>query len=559
MGPENGRPSFLDRGTIIALAIVMIFWIGWSRYMEVKYPPQRAFENSEQIGNQGGDQVALQAQAAKAPTASAVAPSPGAAQRAASQPIANESVVAEKKLNVQYENLAFELSSIGMGLKNIDIRSYKTRAEEPILMGAIENLAPFSTKLVGAQSPLAFSIEQKDATTFFGVAKSGDLTVEKTMRFEPETYSFRTDLKVIDPKGSFKGLEIYLSDILQEAAPSSFFAPSFDFQDFLAVHDGGSRTQHIIVKKDGLTATHENVTLASLSSHYFTMAIVDQSPLLPRFSTLVPAQAEQAVGVLSYVPVNARNEFEFKYTAYVGPKSLNILSKVDPQLSTVINFGMFAWIAKPLLWLLKFLNEFLHNFGWSIVVLTIIVRILVLPFNVYSYRSMKAMQLIQPEMQRLRERYKDDPQTMNKAVMDLMRAHKVNPLGGCLPMLLQLPVFIALYQVLGQSIELYRAPYMLWIQDLSVKDPYYVLPVLMAITMYVQQKITPTTMPPEQQRILQWLPVIFAFFMLSLPSGLTLYIFVSTLFGIVQQYVFMREKSPSGASISTAQAVEDSK
>ena len=176
-----------------------------------------------------------------------------------------------------------------------------------------------------------------------------------------------------------------------------------------------------------------------------------------------------------------------------------------------------------------------------------------MPFNIYSFKSMKIMQKLQPEMQRLRERYKDDPQTMNREVMDLMKRNKANPLGGCLPMLLQLPVFIALYSVLGQSIELYRAPFFLWITDLSVHDKFFVLPVLMGITMYVQQKITPNTMDPAQAKVLQFMPIIFTAFMLFLPSGLTLYIFVSTLFGIIQQYVFMREKTP-GAKISQVQA-----
>jgi YidC/Oxa1 family membrane protein insertase len=134
-----------------------------------------------------------------------------------------------------------------------------------------------------------------------------------------------------------------------------------------------------------------------------------------------------------------------------------------------------------------------------------------------------------------------------------MKAHKANPLGGCLPMLLQLPVFFALFQVLAQSIELYKSPFMLWITDLSVKDPFYVLPVLMGITMFVQQRITPSTMDPQQAKIMMWMPVIFSFFMISLPSGLTLYIFVSTLFGIIQQFVFMKDRTPA-TSVKPAKA-----
>lgn len=208
---------------------------------------------------------------------------------------------------------------------------------------------------------------------------------------------------------------------------------------------------------------------------------------------------------------------------------------------------MFAVIARPILKLLKLIHEGVPNWGLAIILLTIVVRLIVLPFNIYSYRSMKVMQKLQPEMNRVRERYKDLPADqklqMNQEIMDLMKKHKANPMGGCLPMLLQLPVFLALYQVLGQSIELYRAPFFLWITDLSSKDSYFVLPVLMGGAMFLNQKMTPTTMDPAQAKIMMWMPLIFSFFMISLPSGLTLYIFVSTLFGIGQQYYFVRDRN----------------
>jgi YidC/Oxa1 family membrane protein insertase len=156
---------------------------------------------------------------------------------------------------------------------------------------------------------------------------------------------------------------------------------------------------------------------------------------------------------------------------------------------------------------------------------------------------MKKMQDIQPQLKQIRENLKDDPQKMNLEVMKVMKESKANPLSGCLPMLLQFPIFLALYQVLGQSIELYQAPFVLWIKDLSLKDPYYILPVLMGLTMFIKHKITPTTMDPTQAKVMMIMPVLFSFFMISLPSGLTLYIFVSTLFGVAQQLYFLSEKT----------------
>jgi len=234
------------------------------------------------------------------------------------------------------------------------------------------------------------------------------------------------------------------------------------------------------------------------------------------------------------------------------------LDRVDENLPLVVDYGIFGFLGKPILWLLKFLYSVFGNWGWAIVGLTIVVRSIVMPFNAYSFKSMKAMQRIQPEMNRIKERYKDKPADqklqMNQEIMALMKANKASPLGGCLPTLLQLPPFFALYQVLGQSIELYRQPFIFWIHDLSAADPFYVLPVMMGATMFVQQRITPTPMDPQQAKVMMFMPLIFATFMLQLPSGLTLYIFVSTLFGIIQQYIFLRDKSTLQSRVKEAKA-----
>ena len=181
------------------------------------------------------------------------------------------------------------------------------------------------------------------------------------------------------------------------------------------------------------------------------------------------------------------------------------------------------------------------NWGVAIICLTLVVRILVLPANIYSYKSMRAMQVIQPQIKALREKFKDDQVKQQQEMMALMKAHKVNPVGSCLPVLLQFPIFIALYQVLGNSIELYQAPFGLWIHDLSLKDPFYILPVLMGLTMFVQQKITPNTMDPAQAKVMLMMPLLFTFFMVSLPSGLTLYMLVGAIFSVAQQMYFMKQ------------------
>ena len=226
---------------------------------------------------------------------------------------------------------------------------------------------------------------------------------------------------------------------------------------------------------------------------------------------------------------------------------INLLADVHPELAQVINFGWLSVIAKPLLYTMKWFFQQVPNWGVAIILLTLLVRLFVLPFNLMSYKSMKGMQKIQPLMTAVREKYKNDPVKMNQEVMALMKENKANPFGGCLPMLLQIPIFFALYRVIGSSIELYGSPFMFWIQDLSAHDKFFVLPILMGITMFAQQKLTPTNMDPMQAKILMYMPLIFTVFMVNLPSGLTLYMFVSALFGVIQQYFMVRNKPAATA------------
>ncbi len=547
MLPSNENKSFLDRGTLTAIILVMVFWFGWSKWMESKYP---TVPSAQQVTSPGASVNQT------APTQQKMGVAPGTSEiPVASGPSSGSAEISKTPEGiVHYDspNLAFDVSSKGMGLKNINVKAYKGRGGEPIILGKSSQNAPYATGLVGIVGVLDFVIEQPKPGTFVGRALADGMTIQKTITMDSHDYSFKVAIEVTGAPLTFRGLTTYLSDIAPENSTRSWLNPAVEQEEFLFIAEG-TKARQPLVNNQVINLNTKNVSILALSNHYFTMALMDRSPLMPSFEASIPENAKEVMGHLQYVPVNAAPEFRVNYDAFAGPKDLEALAAVDEQMTQVIDYGMFAWIAKPLLWLLRFLNTFFHNFGVSIILLTIIVRFIVLPFNMYSFKSMKVMQKLQPEMQRLRERYKGDSQTLNREIMALMKEHKANPLGGCLPMLLQLPVFFALYQVLGQSIELYQAPFIWWIQDLSVKDSFYVLPVLMGITMYIQQRITPTTMDPAQAKVMQIMPVIFSFLMIGLPSGLTLYIFVSTLFGIIQQYMFMREKSP-GTNISRVQA-----
>lgn len=217
-------------------------------------------------------------------------------------------------------------------------------------------------------------------------------------------------------------------------------------------------------------------------------------------------------------------------------KNYDLLSDLGDNLHLSVDFGLFGILAVPILRGLEFFYSFVQNYGVAIILLTILIRMLTFPLQYKSFKSMKKMQKIQPELQKVREKYKDEPQKLQKETMDLFKRSGANPLGGCLPLVAQMPIFFAFYQVLYNAVELVNAPFAFWIMDLSVKDPYYVLPVLMGAALFAQMKLNPTpTQDPMQKKVMMFMPLIFLFIMKDLPAGLNLYIFVSTVFGIIQQ------------------------
>lgn len=231
----------------------------------------------------------------------------------------------------------------------------------------------------------------------------------------------------------------------------------------------------------------------------------------------------------------------FEASIVYAQKDYDVLHGFGDKLDMSVDFGIFGILAIPILRGLQFFHRFVPNYGIAIILLTLVIRLITFPLQYKSFKSMKKMQTVQPEIKKLREKFKDDPQRLQKETMALFKKAGANPLGGCLPLILQMPVFFAFYQVLYNAVELVDAPFFGWIQDLSFKDPYYVLPVLMAVAMFFQQRVTPTTIAdPTQKKMMAFMPLIFGFIMKDLPAGLVLYIFVSTLFGMAQQMFVYR-------------------
>jgi len=231
---------------------------------------------------------------------------------------------------------------------------------------------------------------------------------------------------------------------------------------------------------------------------------------------------------------------EIKARLVVGPKLQNKLTEIEPGLDLTVDYGMLTVFAKPLFWLLNFYDQIFNNWGWAIVFLTITVKALFYKLSEMSYRSMARMRKVAPRIQKMKEQYGDDRQAMSKAMMDMYKREKINPMGGCLPILVQMPVFISLYWVLLESAEMRHAPFIFWITNLTDKDPYFVLPVLMGISMFIQQKLNPAPIDPIQQKVFQIMPFAFTFMFAFFPSGLVLYWVVNNILSITQQYIITK-------------------
>ncbi len=281
---------------------------------------------------------------------------------------------------------------------------------------------------------------------------------------------------------------------------------------------------------------------AAWLQHYFVSAWVPAADGQHVYQTRKDSQGNYLVGFVSpSVNVSAGEQAEIGAQFYAGPKIQDRLKEISPGLHLTVDYGFLWFIAQPLFWILSLIHGLVGNWGWSIILLTILIKLAFFPLSATSYRSMANMRRVAPKMQALREQYGDDRQKLSQGMMELYKKEKINPLGGCLPILVQMPVFIALYWTLMESVEMRQAPWIGWITDLSLKDPLFILPILMGISMYIQQLLNPTPPDPMQAKVMKMLPVIFTFFFLWFPAGLVLYWVVNNILSIAQQWYITRQ------------------
>lgn len=285
----------------------------------------------------------------------------------------------------------------------------------------------------------------------------------------------------------------------------------------------------------------------AMLQHYFVSAWVPDPNSTYRFRTRQTQSGDNIIGYTGPALAVAPGEtVVVSNQLYVGPKNQSVLADLSTHLDLVVDYGWLWWIAQPLFWLLTVIQGVVVNWGVAIICLTLLVKLAFFQLSAAGYKSMARMRKVQPRIMAIREEYANDKAKQSQAMMELYKKEKINPLGGCFPILVQMPVFIALYWVLMESVELRQAPFALWIHDLSVMDPYFVLPILMGASMYFMQKLNPAPPDPMQAKIMQWMPIVFTFFFLWFPAGLVLYWLCNNLLSMAQQYVINR-RIESGA------------
>jgi YidC/Oxa1 family membrane protein insertase len=384
-------------------------------------------------------------------------------------------------------------------------------------------------------------IDTKQLT--FSWSYPGKIKIEKVFTFYSDKYAFELEMKVHNLS----------NNTLKENALLSwkwYFNPDADSDRYSHVGPVSYIKGELETEKPAKLGEKKylgpDVSWVGLESKYFIAAMIPEQPALTGFvvskddRNLVSAGLE---GPKNTIPSGQAGIF--RYTMYIGPKDHSILKAEGVGLENSINFGSWIkWLALPLLIILKLIYQYVHNYGVAIIILTILVKVVFWPLGNMSYKSMKEMQKLQPQMKALRDKYKDDKAKMQQETMALYKRHKVNPMSGCLPMVIQLPVFLGLYKALLYSIELRHSPLFFWIQDLSAKDPYYITPIVMGATMFLQQKMSPTPGGNEiQAKMMMWMPVIFTFLFLNFPSGLVIYWLFNNILSIGQQYYINKRSS----------------
>lgn len=534
---ENNR-------TILAIALIILVWSGYSMLFPPQPPPAEPVEQvvTESVTAESSE---------RASRPQAIVEEASVDQQLIAAPMV------EKRVLVESDLYRYELTSSGARLRQAILKKYKVDNEPdaaPMDIAETEagHLATFKTSgreglSLSSDTPFALqddrteyllSDDESQVITFIANTPGG-LEVHKNYTFYADSYQVDLNVKLINrseqqARGNFDLSLINYWEESREGDTYNFVGPTTLVGEDVEEDDPDD------LQKSSKTYGKDFAWSGFLTKYFASI-------VSPQGGSAKKIHVEMGDGYVenrfssAFLTLSPNESISFDYVGYLGPKDYDILQAVGYRLDEAVDLGFFSVIGRPLMVALKFFHNYLGNWGFAIVLLTVCIKALFWPLTQKSYSSMKSMQKLQPQMAKLREKYASDKQRLNTEMMTLYKENRVNPFGGCLPILIQMPIFFALYQVLLGSIELRHAPFMLWITDLSAKDPYYVTPLIMGATMFMQQKMSPTTMEPMQAKMMMMMPVVFTFLFLNFPSGLVIYWLVNNVLTIAQQYLINRK------------------
>lgn len=533
----------MDKKAFLAVGLSLLIWVAWQKFY---------LEPIQQAAHQQQKQQELLAQQK---AAAAAAAQPGGPLVQPGKPATKQGTVAARQLNLDNNDSTVSVSNEPALLKNWELKEFSRTLEKRDEKVTLDQATGFGQQLRIRFSDSALAsaasqnwqvLEKSSERSVSSSLTTPEVEAKRSISLDETGYGGRVEysFRFLREPPKFIFLDLYGSPKRANDQEGSIFGQAPD-KVHVTFRDLNGRHSHMGANLTESLESAAGVKWIGLDTRYFVLAVVPQAD--SGYGAQIAKEDDATLGAPAVrgslvFPTEGKREISFATKLYFGPKEMANLTKVDPVLSDAIDFGWTSVIAIPLLQALKWLYGFLRNYGLAIIVLTFIIKMLLFPLMYKSMKSMAKMSKLQPQLTALREKYKDDKEKLNVEMMNFMKANGYNPVGGCLPILLQMPIFFALYRVLFNSMELYQAPFYGWIHDLSSPDPFFVTPILLTGLMYLQQKLSPTTtMDPAQQKMLQLMPVMFGAFMLMLPSGLTIYMVVNSVVSIAQQW-FLNKK-----------------
>ncbi len=571
----------MDKKAILAIILTFLVIFGWSILQTKLFPPEKPTQETQKRPSIEEKGIPQKVDIPKKEVKSTKETTP-------SQPL---KPIIKKEVSVETQNFIAVLTTEDARLKHFRLKKYKDRVEQsafasklikffqklfgkevedlkkpkPLdLINTGEQNLPLGITLKGLSSEGGWEVE-RERLQLLNPGESGEITFVKVLennlklfkryRFNSEKYFIELELELrntsLNELNTHVGVEwigkIELEKLADEENKDYGLKYAFFKDQKVERKDLGGRSSAgctpgcggVKRKIETFESSFQGkIGWYSFEGEYFTALIIP--PASEKNLTLSVKGRDnnilEATLITSPLSISANGSSKIPFRIYLGPKETAQLKELGVSAEKLVDFGFFTIVAKPLLWFLNITHGITKNFGIDIIILSILIKIIFLPLTQISFKSMKEMQKVQPEMARLKETYKNDKARLQQEIMLLYKRRKINPMSGCLPMLIQIPVFIALYNALQNAIEMRHAPFFLWIRDLSAKDPIYITPLIMGASMVIQQKMTPTAADPTQAKMFMLMPVMFTFLFLNFPSGLVLYWLVNNVLSIAHQY-----------------------